>query len=629
MREWLRGQAAGGYITYDPDPPLDTDGGRAWSATGSPPNRRWRSRIRPGWRCPVRSSWPRRASGTKRRSPRRSAPAPASAGTSTTEDVFTGCEQFFRPGYIANLVPSWIPALDGVEDKLHGRRHGRRHRLRARRVHHPARPGSTRTPGSPAPTTTTSRSRWPASAPPTPGVADRVSFEVASAATFSGTGYDLAATFDCLHDMGDPLAAARHVRQALKPDGTWLIVEPYAADDVAGNINPVGRIYYSFSTLLCVPNALSQPGGYALGAQAGEAAIRQVADRRRFHQVPPRRRDPVQHRLRGSTMSTYAQYLVSPEWLRDHLDDPDLLLIDCRFTGDRASSRQAYQDGHIPGAVHVYWLDELCAPDTRVTTLLPDPVRAAEGLGRLGVGPDTLVVGYADNADLYAARLWHVLRCNGHPRVRLLDGGIQGWRDAGGDLPTGEHTAAPAVFPLRTPLATVISTEELRDRLDDRIIAAHRHTIGAEYAGTEIRAARGGHIPGAMSLPWDELTGTGGRFLPAPPSGTGAPAPASTRHARPSPTARAESAPPTPRSRLSWPASTGSGLRRLLGGLGKRPRPAHRRINRPRRMSSPTTIRRPTITTPHRTPLRPPRVPHRPAGGDGEDPRALALKHRR
>jgi len=108
------------------------------------------------------------------------------------------------------------------------------------------------------------------------GVADRVSFEVASAATFSGTGYDLAATFDCLHDMGDPLAAARHIRQALKPDGTWLVVEPYAADDVAGNLNPVGRVYYSASTQLCVPNALSQPGGYALGAQAGEAAIRQV-----------------------------------------------------------------------------------------------------------------------------------------------------------------------------------------------------------------------------------------------------------------------------------------------------------------------------------------------------------------
>ena len=103
-----------------------------------------------------------------------------------------------------------------------------------------------------------------------------MSFEVATASEFSGTGYDLAATFDCLHDMGDPLGAARHVRQALAPDGTWLIVEPYAGDAITDNLNPIGRIYYNGSTLLCVPNAMSQAGGYTLGAQAGEAAIRQL-----------------------------------------------------------------------------------------------------------------------------------------------------------------------------------------------------------------------------------------------------------------------------------------------------------------------------------------------------------------
>ena len=108
------------------------------------------------------------------------------------------------------------------------------------------------------------------------GVADRVSFEVSSSSSFSGSDYDLAATFDCLHDMGDPLAAARHIRQALKPNGTWLVVEPFAGDDTASNMNPVGRAMYGFSTLLCVPNAMSQPGGYSLGSQAGEAAIRQV-----------------------------------------------------------------------------------------------------------------------------------------------------------------------------------------------------------------------------------------------------------------------------------------------------------------------------------------------------------------
>jgi hypothetical protein len=100
---------------------------------------------------------------------------------------------------------------------------------------------------------------------------------VASAAAFPGTGYDLIAMFDCLHDMGDPVGAARHVRQALAPDGTWLIVEPIAGDRVEQNLNPVGRAYYAFSTLLCTPNSLSQDVGLALGAQAGEARIRDVA----------------------------------------------------------------------------------------------------------------------------------------------------------------------------------------------------------------------------------------------------------------------------------------------------------------------------------------------------------------
>jgi 2-polyprenyl-3-methyl-5-hydroxy-6-metoxy-1,4-benzoquinol methylase len=108
------------------------------------------------------------------------------------------------------------------------------------------------------------------------GVSGRATFEVATAAAFSGTGYDLAATFDCLHDMGDPLSAARHIRQALAPDGTWLIAEPNAGDTINDNLNPVGRIYYNASTLLCIPNAMSQAGGYTLGAQAGEAAIRQL-----------------------------------------------------------------------------------------------------------------------------------------------------------------------------------------------------------------------------------------------------------------------------------------------------------------------------------------------------------------
>jgi ubiquinone/menaquinone biosynthesis C-methylase UbiE len=191
-------------------------------------------------------------------------------------DVFTGCEQFLRPGYIANLISSWIPALDGVEEKLRagaqvadiGCGLGTSTILLAQEY-----PNSRFT-GSDYHDRSIELARKRVSEA---NVADRANFEVASAATFSGTGYDLAATFDCLHDMGDPLTAARHIRQALQPDGTWLIVEPNASDEVAGNLNPLGRAYYNFSTLLCVPNALSQPGGYALGAQAGEAAIRRVA----------------------------------------------------------------------------------------------------------------------------------------------------------------------------------------------------------------------------------------------------------------------------------------------------------------------------------------------------------------
>ncbi|HTZ26291.1 MAG TPA: class I SAM-dependent methyltransferase, partial [Streptosporangiaceae bacterium] len=108
------------------------------------------------------------------------------------------------------------------------------------------------------------------------GVTGRVSFETAPAAAYGGTGYDLVTMFDCLHDMGDPVGAARHVRGTLKPDGTWMIVEPHAGDRVEENFNPVGRAFYSFSTLLCTPASLSQDVGLALGAQAGEARIRDV-----------------------------------------------------------------------------------------------------------------------------------------------------------------------------------------------------------------------------------------------------------------------------------------------------------------------------------------------------------------
>ncbi len=117
---------------------------------------------------------------------------------------------------------------------------------------------------------------WASKAAVDAGVGDRCRFEVASAAAYPGTGYDLVALFDCLHDMGDPVGAAKHIHQSLAPDGTLLLVEPFAGDRVEDNLNPVGRVFYNGSTMLCVPASLSQEVGLGLGAQAGESALRGV-----------------------------------------------------------------------------------------------------------------------------------------------------------------------------------------------------------------------------------------------------------------------------------------------------------------------------------------------------------------
>ena len=190
-------------------------------------------------------------------------------------DVHTGCERFFRPGYLANLVAAWLPALDGVEDALRrgitvadiGCGHGSSTILMAQSYPASTFVGSDYHDGS----VRTAEKRAAEA-----GVTDRVRFEVASAQDFGGTGYGLITTFDALHDMGDPVGAARQVRQAIADDGTWMIVEPMAGDRVEDNLNPVGRAYYGFSTLLCTPNSLSQDVGAALGAQAGPARIRDV-----------------------------------------------------------------------------------------------------------------------------------------------------------------------------------------------------------------------------------------------------------------------------------------------------------------------------------------------------------------
>ncbi len=190
--------------------------------------------------------------------------------------LFRGTELFFRPGYAANLISSWIPSLEGVEARLKegakvadvGCGLGASTILMAQ-----AYPGSTFV-GYDYHAGSIEMARQKAAEA---GVSDRVKFEVARAKDYPGKFYDFVAFFDCLHDMGDPAGAAAHVRESLAPDGTLMIVEPFAGDKVEENLNPIGRIYYSASTLLCTPASLSQEVGLALGAQAGEARIREVA----------------------------------------------------------------------------------------------------------------------------------------------------------------------------------------------------------------------------------------------------------------------------------------------------------------------------------------------------------------
>jgi SAM-dependent methyltransferase len=195
--------------------------------------------------------------------------------------LFHGTERFFRPGYAANLVSSWIPALDEVDARLKagakvadvGCGHGASTLIMAE-----AYPASTFVGFDyHAPSIEYARNAAQAA-----GLADRVRFETARAQDFPGDGYDLVAIFDALQDMGDPVGAAAHVRKALKPDGTWLIVEPFANDKLEDNLNPIGRIYYSASSFICTPASRSQEVGACLGAQAGEARLREVVTKGGF-----------------------------------------------------------------------------------------------------------------------------------------------------------------------------------------------------------------------------------------------------------------------------------------------------------------------------------------------------------
>jgi SAM-dependent methyltransferase len=265
VREWLNAQAAGEFVDYDPDSgryALPPEQAVALTDESSPA-------YLPGFF--------QIALGSVIDSPRIMEASKTGAGIGWHDhvnDVYEGCERFFRPGYNANLVSSWLPAFDGLVEKLErgasvadvGCGHGASTVLMAKTFPNSTFRGFDYHEGS----ITTARQRAEDA-----GVSDRVSFAVAPANSYAGT-YDLVTMFDCLHDMGDPIGAARHVLSSLAADGTWLIVEPAAGDRVEDNLNPVGRAYYSFSTLLCTPSSLAQEVGLALGAQAGEARIRNV-----------------------------------------------------------------------------------------------------------------------------------------------------------------------------------------------------------------------------------------------------------------------------------------------------------------------------------------------------------------
>ena len=275
VREWLGNQAAGGYVTYDPGSDrytLPDEHALALADEDSPfyilgmydsiaSLYADEDQILEAFRTGGGMGWHEH-----------------------DHRLFRGTERFFRPGYRANLVAEWIPALQGVQEKLErgakvadvGCGHGASTVIMAG-----AFPNSEFF-GFDYHDASIDRARDAAAEA---GVGDRIKFEVASAKEFPGDGYDLVCVFDCLHDMGDPVGASAHVLQSLESDGTWMIVEPFANDKVEENLNPVGRVFYGASTVICTPASLSQEVGLALGAQAGEARLTEVLKQAGFTRV--------------------------------------------------------------------------------------------------------------------------------------------------------------------------------------------------------------------------------------------------------------------------------------------------------------------------------------------------------
>jgi 2-polyprenyl-3-methyl-5-hydroxy-6-metoxy-1,4-benzoquinol methylase len=263
IREWLAAQTASGYVTHEqgrffltpeqalvfaePDSPVNLIGAFDTAAAMSDNQMKVQAAFKTGKGV----AWGEQAGC-----------------------MFCAVARLFRPGYVNSLVQEWLPALDGVVDKLQagaqvadiGCGHGVSTIVMARAFPRSDFVGYDFHPGSIAAATAHARAEG----------LPNIRFEVGRAQDFPGDGFDLITCFDCLHDMGDPKAAAGHIRQALKADGTWMVVEPAAGDRLEDNLNPVGRVYYSASTMICVPTSLAQETGLALGAQAGEAKLAEV-----------------------------------------------------------------------------------------------------------------------------------------------------------------------------------------------------------------------------------------------------------------------------------------------------------------------------------------------------------------
>jgi len=275
VREWLGNQAAGGYVTYDPESDrytLPDEHALALADEESPfyilgvydsvaSLYADEDKILEAFRSGEGMGWHEH-----------------------DHRLFRGTERFFRPGYRAHLVAEWIPALEGVQEKLErgakvadiGCGHGASTIIMA-----DAFPNSQFV-GFDYHDESIERAREAAQEA---GVEDRITFEVAAAKDYPGSGYDLVCVFDCLHDMGDPVGASAHVLETLDPEGTWMIVEPFANDSVEDNLNPIGRVFYGASTMICTPASLDQEVGLALGAQAGEARLSEVLRQGGFTRV--------------------------------------------------------------------------------------------------------------------------------------------------------------------------------------------------------------------------------------------------------------------------------------------------------------------------------------------------------